>query len=80
MKKSFFCFSFFIFTGLFSGTAQNKPNIVLIFPDNLGIGEVNSYGSVRGVPTPNIDKMVRKESGLPISMLNLLVYPPELLY
>lgn len=34
-----------------------RPNIVLIFPDNLGWGEVGAYGSVRGVPTPRIDQM-----------------------
>lgn len=34
-----------------------KPNVVLIFPDNLGVGEVSSYGGARGVPTPNIDKI-----------------------
>ncbi|MFZ1526755.1 MAG: sulfatase-like hydrolase/transferase [Saprospiraceae bacterium] len=38
-------------------SAQNQPNIVLIFGDNIGVGEVNSYGGVRGVPTPNIDKI-----------------------
>lgn len=37
--------------------AQKKPNVVLIFPDNLGVGEVFSYGGVRGVPTPNIDQL-----------------------
>lgn len=37
--------------------AQKKTNIVLIFPDNLGIGEVSSYGGARGVPTPNIDQI-----------------------
>ncbi|MGL6269824.1 MAG: sulfatase-like hydrolase/transferase [Chitinophagaceae bacterium] len=37
--------------------SQSRPNIVLIFPDNIGIGEVNAYGSVRGVPTPNIDRI-----------------------
>ncbi len=36
-----------------------RPNIVLIFPDNLGWGEVGAYGSVRGVPTPNIDALAR---------------------
>lgn len=42
----------------FAGSvAQTKPNVVLIFPDNLGVGEVNSYGGVRGVPTPNIDRI-----------------------
>ena len=34
-----------------------RPNIVLIFPDNLGWGEVGAYGSVRGVPTPRLDKL-----------------------
>ncbi len=34
-----------------------RPNIVLIFPDNLGWGEVGAYGGVRGVPTPNIDSI-----------------------
>ena len=36
---------------------SDSPNIVLIFPDNLGWGEVGAYGSVRGVPTPNIDRI-----------------------
>jgi arylsulfatase A-like enzyme len=40
-----------------SAAAQERPNIVLIFPDNLGWGEVGAYGSVRGVPTPNIDSI-----------------------
>ncbi|MEX2270643.1 MAG: arylsulfatase [Vicinamibacterales bacterium] len=33
------------------------PNIVLIFPDNLGWGEVGAYGSVRGNLTPRLDKL-----------------------
>jgi len=36
---------------------QRRPNIVLIFPDNLGWGEVGIYGSVRGAPTPRIDRL-----------------------
>ena len=36
---------------------QARPNIVLIFPDNLGVGEVSCYGGARGVPTPNIDRL-----------------------
>jgi arylsulfatase len=40
-----------------SGFSQERPNVILIFPDNLGIGEVAAYGSARGVPTPNIDKI-----------------------
>jgi arylsulfatase len=37
-----------------------RPNIVLIFPDNLGIGEVGAYGGARAVPTPNIDRLARE--------------------
>lgn len=37
-----------------------RPNIVLMFPDNLGWGEVGVYGGVRGVPTPRIDRMANE--------------------
>ncbi len=36
---------------------SSRPNIVLMFPDNLGWGEVGVYGSVRGVPTPRLDRL-----------------------
>jgi arylsulfatase A-like enzyme len=39
------------------GRQTERPNIVLMFPDNLGWGEVGAYGGVRGVPTPNIDRI-----------------------
>jgi len=39
------------------GIEGQRPNIVLMFPDNLGIGEVGAYGGARGVPTPNIDRI-----------------------
>ncbi len=39
---------------------QQRPNIVLMFPDNLGWGEVGVYGSVRGVPTPSIDRIAHE--------------------
>lgn len=39
------------------GFAQKKPNVILIFPDNLGVGEVAAFGGARGVPTPNIDRI-----------------------
>ena len=41
----------------FSAFAQKKPNVILIFPDNFGVGEVAAYGGARGVPTPNIDRI-----------------------
>ena len=46
----------FLFHSL-SGIGQEQPNIVLIFPDNLGVGEVSAYGSPRGITTPNIDRI-----------------------
>src|SRR6188474_3130960 len=36
---------------------QARPNVVIIFPDNLGWGEVGAYGGVRGKITPRIDKL-----------------------
>jgi len=39
------------------GQGSQRPNVILMFPDNLGWGEVGAYGSVRGVPTPNIDSI-----------------------
>jgi arylsulfatase len=48
--------------GLDAGTTDvaaqaSRPNIVLIFPDNLGWGEVGAYGSVRGDLTPRLDEL-----------------------
>ena len=39
--------------------AQEKPNIVLIFMDNFGWGEIGAYGGgiLRGAPTPQIDSL-----------------------
>lgn len=37
--------------------ALEKPNVVIMMVDNLGFGELSSYGSVRGVETPNLDKL-----------------------
>lgn len=38
---------------------MKKPNIVLILADNLGYGELGSYGGgiTRGAPTPRLDKL-----------------------
>ena len=59
----------FLVNSFFSAFAQTMPNIVLIFPDNIGIGEVNSFGGIRAVPTPNIDKL--GDQGIRLSNFNV---------
>ena len=38
---------------------DKKPNVVLMLSDNLGYGDVGAYGGgeIRGMPTPNIDRL-----------------------
>jgi len=40
-------------------SSPEQPNIVFVFFDNLGYGELGAYGGgiVRGVPTPRIDAL-----------------------
>jgi len=40
-----------------------------MFPDNLGWGEVGAYGGVRGVPTPNIDRIA--DEGIRLDNFNV---------
>jgi arylsulfatase len=60
---------FILCFGFFYSVAQEKPNVILIFPDNLGVGEVASFGGARGVPTPNIDKI--GEEGIRLTNFNV---------
>jgi len=45
---------------------QDKPNIVFVFADNLGYGELGSYGGgvTRGAPTPRFDDLEREGTRL----------------
>ncbi len=42
-------------------SAQKKPNIVFIYTDDLGYGDISCYGATK-IYTPNIDKLA--QSGL----------------
>ena len=39
--------------------AQDRPNVVLIYADDLGYGDVSSYGAT-ALQTPNIDRLARE--------------------
>ncbi len=59
MKNSFFISLLPAFVLLASVSCSNKdplPNIVLIYADDLGYGDVSCYGATR-VTTPNIDRL-----------------------
>jgi arylsulfatase A-like enzyme len=43
-------------TSAFAETQPGKPNIVLIYADDLGYGDLGCYGS-RAIPTPNVDNL-----------------------
>ncbi len=51
--------------------AAKKPNIVLIFMDNFGYGELGVYGGgiTRGAPTPRIDTLA--EEGIRLTNFNV---------
>lgn len=61
--------SYKIFTGIIAGAAilggcqnksqennVNKPNVILIYTDDLGIGDLSCYGATK-VSTPHIDRL-----------------------
>ena len=42
-----------------SATAADRPNIILILTDDMGFGDIGSYGG-KFAPTPNLDRMAKE--------------------
>ena len=40
--------------------SHSCPNIIIIFADDLGYGDVSCYNPESKVPTPNIDRLARE--------------------
>ena len=52
-----------VLAGIFSlgAFAQDKPNILIIFPDDVGWSNISAYGNgVMGYTTPNIDRIAKE--------------------
>jgi arylsulfatase A-like enzyme len=56
MKKLAFVAAILLAAGRSDAGAQTRPNIVLIYADDLGYGDVSSYGAT-AVKTANIDRL-----------------------
>ncbi len=54
MKKVLIIISFLLL--VMQLAAQQKPNVIFIYADDLGYGDVSSYGATK-ISTPNLDKL-----------------------
>ncbi len=60
MIRNLITLSVFFFTsGLAVGAAERPPNIVLIFVDDLGYGDIGPFGGTK-VPTPHLDQLAKQ--------------------
>jgi len=59
MKRKLFAILCALFA--FAAHAEDKPNILIIFPDDVGWQNVSAYGhGTMGYRTPNIDRIARE--------------------
>ncbi len=70
MRKSVVIICAFILSSFICGVnAQFKPNIVIIYADDLGYGDVSCYGATK-IKTPNIDKVAAGGLLIPTILLS----------
>jgi len=48
-----------IVNGAHAQTTRDRPNIIYIYADDLGYGELGAYGQDK-IKTPNLDKLARE--------------------
>jgi len=61
MKRILLCFMLLLAMGMAFGQKSDKPNILIIFPDDVGWSNVSAYGNgVMGYTTPNIDRIAKE--------------------
>lgn len=58
MKKTIFYILFMTLVSL-GVTAQQKPNVIYIYADDLGYGDLSCYGATK-LHTPNLDKLAKQ--------------------
>lgn len=58
MRRNIFLIIAFLFAINLYGQ-QSKPNIVVIYVDDLGYGDLGCYGA-KSIPTPNVDKLAKE--------------------
>jgi arylsulfatase len=71
--KSLLAFSIAFFLTFYNVSAQDKPNVVIVFLDNFGYGEpgFNGGGILRGAATPSMDQLAA--DGLRLTNFNVEV-------
>ena len=57
--KFFSCIKVLLFVSISFLTYGQKPNVIVIYVDDLGFGDLSCYGS-KTIKTPNIDQLARK--------------------
>ncbi|MFO8027957.1 MAG: sulfatase-like hydrolase/transferase, partial [Opitutales bacterium] len=51
------CFSFFLFLATCLSAATASSNVIILYADDLGYGDLGSYNPDSKIPTPHLDKL-----------------------
>ena len=61
------------FTSALAADPAKKPNVVLMLSDNVGYGDIGAFqgGAIRGVPTPNLDRLAAAGLTMTLSLIHI---------